>query len=126
MIVNKLACWKYEPGDRPDIQNVVSALQIIIPSEHHDVPIVRFNEKVKDNLLNQDESNTKSSKGTIDKELMIDSYEFESGPSLQDTKYIQLYITKSDNISSSSSFQAKNLSRDSFESTLNNINNICC
>src|SRR5688500_13582228 len=54
----------------------------------------------------------------------LDINKYKTNLSLQSQKSGQLIIMDSENNPSYSSFQVTNLSRDSFESTLNNINNI--
>ncbi|CAB5382224.1 unnamed protein product [Rhizophagus irregularis] len=62
---NKLytECWKYESNERPNMQEVVTVLEATISSEQNDVTIYDFNEKKE---LKEYQSNSSSSKGTID------------------------------------------------------------
>ncbi len=40
-----IECWKYEPAERPDMQNVVSILRNIVSSKQNDISIDRVIEE---------------------------------------------------------------------------------
>ncbi|CAB5204210.1 unnamed protein product [Rhizophagus irregularis] len=95
---NKLytECWKYESNERPNMQEVVTVLEATISSEQNDVTIYDFNEKKE---LKKYQSNSSSSKGTIDinDDLIND---------ITSLNIVSEIIKQSENVSSSVSNQA--------------------
>ncbi|GES98825.1 kinase-like domain-containing protein [Rhizophagus clarus] len=103
-------CWKYEPDERPSMQDVVSILRsIIFPSQRH-----LFND-YKDNNIEENEDNILSKSSNINDDLILDNIiniiNCEDCSSLRSSTSIQ-----SNNIDDS--IQTK--SRNSFDSTFTN------
>src|SRR6266498_3304416 len=71
---NQSECWKYEPNERPDMQQVISTLREIISSKYNDTIIDnnyekdKFNSKLSNKIINNDSN--------IDK-LDITKYEID-------------------------------------------------
>ncbi|POG75658.1 kinase-like domain-containing protein [Rhizophagus irregularis DAOM 181602=DAOM 197198] len=68
-------CWRYEPNERPNMQDVVSELKTIISSEKHDI-VIDFINETENNSFNSFEIHkiaSRSNKGTLDlnDELML-------------------------------------------------------
>ncbi|CAG8688218.1 16060_t:CDS:2, partial [Funneliformis caledonium] len=101
-----LECWKYEPEERPNIREVVSALKKIVSFEPNDI-----NEEINDQNISQ--TSIKSNEVSIDinKSLEIDDlFEFVSDFSSQQSQnFTQSRVLDS-------TFQIANLPNNSIES----------
>ncbi|RIA80725.1 hypothetical protein C1645_838182 [Glomus cerebriforme] len=124
-------CWKYEPNERPDMQEVVSILSylwnnrngsintLISPMHYHIINDDNIEERT-DNLLQESESLDINDDLDLDNIVSIISRESSS---LQNQTFIKSDIMDPEDNSSYISIHT-NLSNDSLNSTFNNISKI--
>ncbi|UZO02682.1 uncharacterized protein OCT59_021161 [Rhizophagus irregularis] len=108
-------CWKYEPNERPDIQEVVSNLGSIF-LERSDIILYINSERKEDNLLIDQYSNSnsyKESMGINDNLSVPSNIKFEGSLSSYMGQNVTLSIMERDNNTTSST--------DTFESSIDNI-----
>ncbi|UZO07132.1 uncharacterized protein OCT59_027430 [Rhizophagus irregularis] len=126
-------CWKYEPDERPNMQKVVLFLKLMLPDQ--DLEIYDYEDRLLQELLDiVDNSSINDDPDINDDSDINDDPDINDGldindyvqnilDSLQDQATIQSEIIEPKNNQSNVSFLT-NSSKDSLESTFNNISNL--
>ncbi|GES98902.1 kinase-like domain-containing protein [Rhizophagus clarus] len=130
-------CWKYEPCERPDMQDVVFILKNIISPEQNNTIIGNTSKNEEENIsLEKSGLVSKSKEEAIDVNVSlsiesdldvnilnsVESIESGSILNLQNQESVPSNVVNENN--SLDILIHSNISRDSFESAFNNINNI--